>query len=249
MGRHKVKNHTDAALMTGINELAELIGIAIARRNRIVARRLIAPRAIVRILGHRHQLNMRKAHGTDIRQKLILQPRIGIGMVLGIMAPAARMYLINRHRRIFIIVPLQHPALIVPRIVVQIVDLGRIGRRRLTVEGIGIRLVHRPSPIAQNVVLIAVPFLNARHKEREHLRILCPLHDIFPIIPVIETAEYRYLPRMRRKDSEANPLRTLIGKMSAEEIRRLPAGTFMKLAQKSLIVPAAHNSTPSTIRN
>ena len=53
MRRHPVEDHTDASVMQGIDEVTEIVWGAEARRRRVVARNLIAPRAVERMLHHR----------------------------------------------------------------------------------------------------------------------------------------------------------------------------------------------------
>ena len=48
--RHPVDDHADAALVQVVDEAPEVVGVAVARRRREVARHLVAPRAAERVL-------------------------------------------------------------------------------------------------------------------------------------------------------------------------------------------------------
>jgi hypothetical protein len=56
MRRHPVENHADPMLMQHIDERQEIVGRAVARRRREIAGRLIAPRAVERVLGNRQPI-------------------------------------------------------------------------------------------------------------------------------------------------------------------------------------------------
>src|SRR5208283_2451799 len=64
MRGNPIEDHTDAAIVQRIDQVAKIVGGAEARGRREIAGDLITPRARERMLHHRHQLNMSK---TEIR--------------------------------------------------------------------------------------------------------------------------------------------------------------------------------------
>ncbi len=61
MSRHPVEQHADAGLMALIDEIAQVVGRAVAAGGREVAGGLVAPGVIERMLGDRQQLDVREA--------------------------------------------------------------------------------------------------------------------------------------------------------------------------------------------
>ena len=62
MRRHPVQDHADPATVQVIDEIHEILRRAVARCRREVARDLVAPGAVERVLHDRHQLHVREAH-------------------------------------------------------------------------------------------------------------------------------------------------------------------------------------------
>ena len=56
--RHPVEDDPDAGLVQDVDEIHEVLRLAVPRGRREVAGRLIAPRAVERMLGHRQQLDV-----------------------------------------------------------------------------------------------------------------------------------------------------------------------------------------------
>ena len=104
---YPVEDDADARLVTGIDEVLELLGVAVARGRRKVAGHLIAPRAVERVLHNRENLDVRVAHLLDIGHKLLgklvvgevgATVLVGVGVTVAgeavVMAlPAAQMHL------------------------------------------------------------------------------------------------------------------------------------------------------------
>ena len=57
------------ALMTGIDEMAQLVGSSETARRRVIIRHLVTPRAFERMLGDRQQLDVRETHLEHVRQQ------------------------------------------------------------------------------------------------------------------------------------------------------------------------------------
>ena len=60
--RDPVEDHAEPVLVQPVDELAEVVGRAVARRRGEVAGDLVAPRAAERVRHHRQQLDVREAH-------------------------------------------------------------------------------------------------------------------------------------------------------------------------------------------
>src|SRR6266498_5375133 len=71
MGGHPVEDDADSLLVQLVDERPEVVGIAETCGRREVARDLVAPRAAVRVLHHRQQLDVREAEilrvGAELR--------------------------------------------------------------------------------------------------------------------------------------------------------------------------------------
>src|SRR5690554_1418512 len=64
--RHPVKKHANAVLMTMIDKVAEVVRRAEAAGRRKIARSLVTPGLIQRMLADWHQLDMGVAHPLDV---------------------------------------------------------------------------------------------------------------------------------------------------------------------------------------
>ena len=85
VARHPVKDDVQARLMRGVHEITEIIARAKTTRWRIKSRWLITPTAVKRMLIHRQQFEMGKAHPFHVRDELvsqlaIAQPEVVVGM-------------------------------------------------------------------------------------------------------------------------------------------------------------------------
>ena len=58
--RNPVENHADVVLVQRVDEEAEIVWRAVARRRRVVAAHLVAPRSVERVLHDRQQLHVRE---------------------------------------------------------------------------------------------------------------------------------------------------------------------------------------------
>ena len=100
MRGHPVEQHADTALVQVIDEPAKVVGRAEAARRREVAQRLIAPRAVERMFGDRHQFDVSESQrlrvvGESRRQRSIVEKVAVVGAL-----PRAQMNLVDRNRRL-----------------------------------------------------------------------------------------------------------------------------------------------------
>ena len=76
--RHPVEDHADARLVAGIDEVHELLGVAVARGGGVVAGGLVAPGAVKGVLVHGHDLDVRVAHVLGVGHKLHGEVVVGV---------------------------------------------------------------------------------------------------------------------------------------------------------------------------
>ena len=69
MSRAPVQDDTNVVSVAVADECTQLVWRAIPRSDRIESRRLIAPRRVPRVLGDGHQLEVREAELTHMRDK------------------------------------------------------------------------------------------------------------------------------------------------------------------------------------
>ena len=135
---HPVEDHADAGLVQAVDEGAELVGRAEARRGREVRGHLVAPRAAERVGHDRHQLDVGEAHVGDVGGQLVGQLQVGQRAVVlqRVQPPGAEVDLVDRHRRAQAVALLAqlHPAVVGPLVARAIDHRRRLGRQ-LGLEG------------------------------------------------------------------------------------------------------------------
>ena len=132
MRRHPVDDHADAALVEDVDEVHEVLRCAIARGRREVPGRLVSPRAVERVLGHRHQLDMRKAPLAHMVGEWLRNVAIRRQPIAVVAPPRAQMHFVDRDRRVERVAcaPRRHPCAVAP-VVVERPRARRGGRRSL----------------------------------------------------------------------------------------------------------------------
>ena len=68
---HPVENHADSRIVQRVDEVTKIIRRTEARRRRVKTAHLIAPGAVKRIFGNRHQFDMRVSHALYVRGKFV----------------------------------------------------------------------------------------------------------------------------------------------------------------------------------
>ena len=92
---HPVDDDADAGLVQRVDEVAEVVRVAEARRRRVVGRDLVAPRAAERVLGDRQELDVREAGLAHVLDEFVGQLAVGQPV-----PPRADVHLVDRHRRL-----------------------------------------------------------------------------------------------------------------------------------------------------
>ena len=191
--RHPVQDDADAALVQHVHEVHEVLRRAEAAGRREVAQRLVAPRSRERMLGDRHQLDVREAHPLAVVGQGDGGLAVGQGPVelLGHGAPGAEMHFVDgdRRREVVALPAIAHPGLVAP-LVAEIVDVGAEARRDLVVHAERVGPVGRIAPVA-DVVLVARPRPDAWDEQLPHARVALRMQAVRSLVPAVEVAEHR----------------------------------------------------------
>ena len=94
---HPVHDNADVVAMEGVDEVHQILGRAVARGRRKVARRLEAPARVVRVLHQRHELNVGKVHVAEVVRQLVGKHSVGVEAAVGLALPRARVDLVDIH--------------------------------------------------------------------------------------------------------------------------------------------------------
>ena len=231
MARHPVHDDRDAVRMRLIHQIHEILRLAIAARDREIARRLIAPGAIIRMLAERHELKMRIMHLLRVADELIRQVTVAQVAALQRAPPGAQMHLIDEHRLLIGAVLLFRliPGSVVPLIASQLPDTGRRMRFFLRKEAVGIRLQDmRPAPLRLDCILIDRTGLQPGNERAPDLTIADALHRMDPRVPLVEIPDHAHRLRMRRPDGETHAgLPILLHEMGPQHLIRMIIGSLM----------------------
>ena len=204
--RYPVENNTNVVLVHRIHKIAEVIRRSVSCCRCVIARYLITPGFIERMLHHRHQLNMGVAELFHIRS----QHRSDLTVVIKFTAivrffPGAKMHFINRNRRFVALcdTTLLHPVLILPGIFSKINHNTRIVRTQLCCIRVWIRFQIRQTALCLNFIFIDVARANTGDKEFVDPG-LQKIHLICSSVPVIEVSDNADTDRIRCPDCEVN---------------------------------------------
>ena len=192
VSRHPVHDHTDAGGMELIHKSHQVLGGAVAAGGCKIAGDLIAPAAVKRIFHDRQQFHMGIAHLCDIRDQLVCQLGIIVGLTALLHLPAAGVHLVNIHRAV------DHislflcclPCIIVPRKTTDIVDLAAVGRAGLGVERIGIGLIDQITCAGGHAVFINIIFFHARDEQFPYGIAIHLAHRVAARLPAVKVAHH-----------------------------------------------------------
>ena len=170
----------------------QVLGGAVAAGGCKIAGDLIAPAAVKRIFHDRQQFHMGIAHLCDIRDQLVCQLGIIVGLAALLHLPAAGVHLVNIHRAV------DHislflcclPCIIVPRKTTDIVDLAAVGRAGLGVERIGIGLIDQITCAGGHAVFINIIFLHARDEQFPYGIAIHLAHRVAARLPAVKVAHH-----------------------------------------------------------
>ena len=181
---HPVQDHADARLVAGVHKVLELPGVSVAAGGREVARDLVAPRAVKRVLHHGQDLYVRVAHLLHVIDQLhgeLVVGEVAAGMVVGVWVavsgeavrvalPAAKVALEDVER------PLEevllgaggHVLLVLPLIAGDIRGARRRPRGALRVERVRVGLVQQVAVGGLDQVLVELALRGAGHEAVPH---------------------------------------------------------------------------------
>ena len=147
---HPVEQNADTERVKLGDEGAQVVGIAVAARRREVARALVAPRVVERMLGYGQELDVREAELAHVPPKPVPELAVIQELAVGTLAPRAQVHLVYRER---LAMPITRCARLQP-LAVRPYELrnprGQGGIRRSVLEHgrIGIRLDAQLAAIA-----------------------------------------------------------------------------------------------------
>src|SRR6185369_3545612 len=209
MSGHPIENHSDAVAMTVIDEVHELVGLAVTRGRREVTDGLITPTPVVRVFGHRQQFDMRIAELFDVVDQGVGKLAIGEITIafFGSPHPRAKMYFVNRHRGIESVFrgAAAHPIFIAPMIFVYVVDDGGCLGTALEVERVRIGLLNFESEAPPfDFEFVESLFAKTGNKYLPDTRARMKAHRVPASIPMIEIADEADALRVGRPHREVN---------------------------------------------
>ena len=183
--------------MEGVDQLHQPRRIAEAACRGKIARHLIAPGEIERMLHHRQQLHMGIPHLLDIGGHFIRHALIGVEPALFVQLPRPQMHFIDADRALIGIVrrARRHPLFVLPAVFFEVKGLAgglgpRFGMKRVRI------CLHLPPRRAADGVFIGGVLLDARYAHRPDAVVV--LHGIFQVIPIVEIPHDADRPRVRR---------------------------------------------------
>ena len=156
---HPVEDHGQPRRVQAVDEILQVVGRSVARCRREVARTLVAPRVVERVLRHRQQLHAGVAHVAHIARQLLGQLPVRQEPPVLPAPPRAEVYLVDVHR------PLrQLPPLRLPAEAREVKELARRLGAGLAVYRVGVRLPADVPVGPGHDVFVAVKLLRPRHE-------------------------------------------------------------------------------------
>ena len=93
-----VEDHPDPRVVQDIDHCREVGGGPEARGGRVVARHLVAPRAVERVLGERQELDVREPQLPAMGRQLLSRLAVPKPAAVGMAAPRSEVHLVDGHR-------------------------------------------------------------------------------------------------------------------------------------------------------
>ena len=163
MRGHPIEDNADVVPVQGVDQVLEVLRRPEPAGRGKIARDLVAPRRIVRVLHDRHEFHVRKAHVFEVGRQDIREFSVAVGRAVLLLAPGGEVHLVDRHRRTGAVagMALAHPIRILPGIVVGPNVRGRIGRC-LVLAAVGVGLRALPALVGFDRVFIEIALFEAR---------------------------------------------------------------------------------------
>ena len=221
MPGHPVQNDPQPRPVAPVDEVHQVLRPAVPAGGGEIPRHLIAPRAVQRVLHHRHELNVGVAHVLRVGDQRIRQLPVSIerprrhvllprpGDV--VLPPRAEVHLVNIQRLPEVVpaTPRRHPLAVPPAVARELYRPGRRPRPQLGGEGIGVGLVQQLSRRRLDEVFIQRPLGHAGHKARPDAA-ADVAQPVLPRLPAGELAHHPDAPHPRRPHGEACAVRAVL---------------------------------------
>jgi hypothetical protein len=203
--RHPVEDHADAVLVHAVDERAEVVGRAVARRGREVARDLVAPGAGERVRHHGHQLDVRVAHVARVGRELVGQLEVAQRPVAlqRVQPPRAEMDLVDRYRPPQRLgrLALREPSVVAPGVPRPVHDRRGL-RRLLGGERVRIGLQADLAVLGEDLELVVVALPDVRQEQLPDAGRAERAHRVQPPVPGVEVPDDGDGACARRPDRE-----------------------------------------------
>ena len=208
--RHPIQDHADAVLVQVVDEEHEVLRRPIARGRGEVARDLVTPRLVERMLHHRQELDVREAHARDVVGEAGGELAVGepAAALLRHAHPGPDVDLVDGRRRAPRVdrVPPPHPIAVSP-VVAEVPHDGGPSRRRLRVRGERVRLVDSLArDLRMDEVLVERAMTDGRDESFPDAGLLALVEPVRALVPAIEVADDADAFGVRRPYSEVGAL-------------------------------------------
>ena len=237
MPRHPIENHADVVLMTQVDQISKIIRAAITAGGGVIAGSLVTPGFVQRVLGNREQLNMRKAGFQHVGHQLIGQLPIGQPAPGTVMAPGARMHLIDRNRAPLPVEPVSalKPVSVAPGVLPPLGHHCGIGRPVL--KGLPIRIGFGDVVAVSGCdgKLVKVSRLYSPNEYRPDTIIFVNRHGMTAAVPVVEVADHTHGLGVGCPNGKTGAFdSSLIPEVGTQNIIDMPVPAFGKQVQVEL---------------
>ena len=188
VGRHPVDDHTDPRLVEAVDEVAQVVRTAKARRGSEVGRDLVAPRASEGMGSDGEELHVGEALVDDVRRELL-----GELAIVQAGTPRAEVHLVDRHgltQRVRARTS-RHPRRVLP-VVVGGGDHGSGGRGHLGGEGEGVGLLAPDAIGSENRELVDGAIADIGDEDFPSPRGAQAAHGVGEAVPVIEASGHAH---------------------------------------------------------
>ena len=221
MPGNPIQQQSQSCAVAGIDKGAEIVRRSITAGRRKQRDRLVSPGAVERILGDRHQLQMREPHFGCVGDELVRELAIGqIPPVLGqVAAPRAEMDFVDRDRRLAIVAlpALRHPAPILPQMSRRLGNNRRRVGRSLGPLRLRVRLERQELTVgAEDLVFVEMTGAQARDEQLPEPADISHRHP--PAVPSVEVANDADPVRVRRPYRKGDALDTLMDQRMRSEL-------------------------------
>ena len=209
MRRSPIKQNAEAGLMAAVDESHELFWSAVAAGGGKVAKRLVAPGAIERMLHDGEKFDVSVAEFFDVGNELVAEFRVGepAVVILGNASPGAEMHFVDgdwRLEPIFLSAVL-YPVGIFPLMNVETSDNRAGVGPKLGAEGVGIGFERKHvDGGAKDFIFVDGAFVELWNENFPDAGRAARAHGMDATVPVIEIADDTDAPGAGRPDSEVN---------------------------------------------